>query len=1154
MVKTSPTARRTARAVASPAATSSADSGPAAAAPAKRAPVANLPAGALAATGPRIYNLFPLLLGPIAEWGRHLPRIAGMGFDWIYLNPIHYPGFSGSLYAVKDPWRLHDLFAGGDAAESDALVRGFCTRARDQGLRVMLDLVVNHTAKDALLVEQHPDWFRRDSDGSLFSPRAVDPDDPQRVTIWGDLAELDYDNPTARDGLIRTFADWIKHQVGLGVSGFRCDAAYQVPAGVWRALIEAARAVDPDCLFFAETLGCTPGQVQALSDAGFDYIFNSAKWWDFRSDWLIDQYEQFRTIAPSVAFPESHDTERLAAEVGERDRRHLAAALKMRYLFSAAISSGVMVPAGFEYGFTRKLDVVNTRPEDWRAEAEHPKLDLTGFIADVNAMKAAVPALNVEGPMIRLTGRQEPVLGLLRRDPVSGESALLLLNPDADRANGLDPSLLLSGADGMAFRDVTPGKAPLPLEPGIPVSLEPLELRIFRGQQAMARFEPTREQSLERLQALAGNRIAIEAVWPELDGGRFAPKRVVGDVLEVWADIFGDGHDRITAVIQTRVQSEEDCPWSETPMVFLSNDRWTGSVALTRNARWQYRIQAWRDLFGSWRADFIKKRDAGQDIGLELVEGRELVRISVDCAEGRGKATLSAHLDLIDAIPEGEQARLVEAMLSQTLADDMVRFGVRTNASQSQTFTLIVDRSAARFASWYELFPRSMSDDPTRHGTFDDVIAKLPYVRDLGFDVLYFPPIHPIGTSNRKGRNNSLTAGPDDPGSPYAIGAPEGGHDALHPALGSWEDFDRLVQAAREHGLELALDFAIQCSPDHPWIKEHPEWFDWRPDGTIKYAENPPKKYQDIVNVHFYRNAIPDLWFALRDVILFWAGKGVKIFRVDNPHTKPLPFWEWMIREVQDRHPDTIFLAEAFTRPKMMKRLAKLGFTQSYTYFTWRTGKQELTEYLTELTQDVPKEFFRPNFFVNTPDINPPHLHSENPAAFKIRAALATTLSSLWGMYSGFELCVGKPLPGKEEYLDSEKYELKAWDWNSPKNIKDYVRALNRMRRRHTALQRLTNLRFYNAYHDDVLYYGKLAPQGGEMVLCAVNLNPDRPAHHVSIEVPLWAFGLADDSAVEVEDLFSGGRWFWYGKWQQVTLDPAINPAAIWRIAAPTRG
>jgi starch synthase (maltosyl-transferring) len=417
----------------------------------------------------------------------------------------------------------------------------------------------------------------------------------------------------------------------------------------------------------------------------------------------------------------------------------------------------------------------------------------------------------------------------------------------------------------------------------------------------------------------------------------------------------------------------------------------------------------------------------------------------------------------------------------------------------------------------------------------------------MGFDVLYFPPIHPIGHTNRKGRNNSLVARPGDPGSPYAIGSEAGSHTALHPELGTLEDFRRLVGAAHCHGLEIALDFAIQCSPDHPWIKEHPEWFDWRPDGTIKFAENPPKKYEDIVNLHLYREALPAVWHALRDVVLFWIDQGVKIFRVDNPHTKPLPFWEWMIGEVRRHHPDTIFLAEAFTRPKMMKRLAKLGFTQSYSYFTWRTTKQELMDYLVELTSDEPKEYFRPNFFTNTPDINPFHLQTGGRPAFITRVTLAATLSSVYGIYSGFELCEAAAVPGKEEYLDSEKYEIRVWDWDRSGHIRDHIAKLNRIRRDNAALHELRNLRFYQAYNDQILLYGKMTAAKDNAILIAVNLDP----HHVQscdFEMPLWEFGLPDHATIGIEELLTESSFQWRGKVQHLRLDPRVNPCAIWRM------
>jgi starch synthase (maltosyl-transferring) len=461
---------------------------------------------------------------------------------------------------------------------------------------------------------------------------------------------------------------------------------------------------------------------------------------------------------------------------------------------------------------------------------------------------------------------------------------------------------------------------------------------------------------------------------------------------------------------------------------------------------------------------------------------------------------------------------------------------------------LEIERPQAAFGAWYELFPRSASNAPGRHGTFDDVIERLPALRDMGFDVLYLPPIHPIGTTNRKGKNNALDAGPDDPGSPYAIGSSEGGHHAIHPALGTIEDFRRLRDAAAGFGLELALDFAVQCSPDHPWLKEHPEWFNWRPDGSVRFAENPPKKYEDIVNVDFYAKGAASLWTALRDIVLFWVNEGVRIFRVDNPHTKPLPFWEWMIADVRGRHPDVLFLAEAFTRPKMMYRLAKAGFSQSYTYFTWRHAKRELIDYFVELTTSEAKEFFRPHLFVNTPDINPYFLQTSGRPGFLIRAALAATLSGLWGMYSGFELCEAAPLPGREEYLDSEKYQIRARRYDAPGNIVAEIAKLNRIRKNTPALQSHLGLRFYPAHNDMVILYGKPLPAGRDMVLVAVSLDPFH-AQEVTIEVPLWEWKLPDNGAVTVKDLMRDATSVWHGKLQRIRLDPNDSPFAIWRIA-----
>jgi starch synthase (maltosyl-transferring) len=1109
------------------------------------------------ATAPRIYNLFPPLIGSVSDWVGHLPRIAAMQFDWVYVNPFHYPGFSGSLYAVKDPYRLSDLARGLEAAgNDDALLRRFTREAEQDDLDIMMDLVINHSAKDSPLSQEHPEWYRRNIDGTLYSPRVADPVDPKKVTVWGDLAEFDYNSPGARAGLIEYWSRYVRHYAQLGFRGFRCDAAYQVPAEAWRPIIAAGRRAAPGLTFFAETLGCTPEQVSALAGAGFDYIFNSAKWWDFRASWLLEQYDRFRRLAPSIAFPESHDTERLAAQVGAEGHDRIEPWLKFQLLFSACFSAGMMMPVGFEYGFRRKLDVVHTRPTDW----EETGLDLTAFVAAVNRMKASVPALNTEGPQRRVTAPDNPIVGLLRLSGghavASDGCAITLMNPDAKQAHAIEigPLITETGGTFQTFTDVTPLTTPFAFEPGATIALEPLEIRVFRGDKEARAFghetaRPTAPAaaaaSQRALEELAVNRIAIEHVYPEIDAGRFAVKRVVGEVLEVWGDIFADGHDKLQARVKYKTLGQPQ--WTDAPMSFFDNDRWVGRFPLTENTDYLYAIEAWRDLFGSWRADLVKKRDAGQDLRLELAEGRILIEKAAIRAQGRDHEFLEALLAQASALDDRPED-LAALLLGEELHETVLRCAERTNLSRYPLeLRVIVDRQAAAFSAWYELFPRSQSATKARSGTFDDVIARLPYVRDMGFDVLYFPPIHPIGRTNRKGRNNSLLAGPSDPGSPYAIGSEDGGHTAIHPELGTLADFRRLVDAAHDNGLEIALDFAIQCSPDHPWIKEHPDWFDWRPDGTIKFAENPPKKYEDIVNLHLYREAFPAAWYALRDVVLFWVDQGVKIFRVDNPHTKPLPFWEWMIGEVRRRHPEVIFLAEAFTRPKMMKRLAKLGFTQSYTYFTWRNTKQELTAYLTELTQEEPKEYYRANFFTNTPDINPLFLQTGGRAAFVARATLAATLSSSYGIYSGFEICEAAPIPGKEEYLDSEKYEIKVRDWNRPGNIRVYLKRLNQIRRENPALHDFRNLRFYTADNDQILLYGKMTPAKDNAILIGVNLDPHNPQGG-DFEVPLWEFGLSDTASIGVEDLLSGATFQWHGKRQHFWLDPQATPCAIWRL------
>jgi starch synthase (maltosyl-transferring) len=644
----------------------------------------------------------------------------------------------------------------------------------------------------------------------------------------------------------------------------------------------------------------------------------------------------------------------------------------------------------------------------------------------------------------------------------------------------------------------------------------------------------------------ASRKIVIEDVYPELDCGRYAVKREVGDTLEVYADIFKEGHDAIAAAV--RVRTEAETQWREVRMRFVDNDRWGGTVPLTENTRYLFTVVAWTDVFGSWVSELRKKYNAGQDVSSELLEGAEIIAAAVSRAESEDRQRLESFLGELRS--DAGQAERVASALDPDLLELMERYPDLSDRTEyERVLPVQVDRVAARFAAWYELFPRSMSDDPARHGTFDDVIRKLPYVRDMGFDVLYFPPIHPIGLAHRKGKNNTLNAGPEQPGSPYAIGGEAGGHKAVHPELGTLDDFRRLVDAAREHGMELALDFAIQVSPDHPYAREHPDWFYIRPDGSIKYAENPPKKYQDIYPLNFYGATWQEQWEEWKSVILFWVEQGVKIFRVDNPHTKPVQFWEWMIREVQREHPDVIFLSEAFTRPKMMRALAKAGFTQSYTYFTWRNFKGELQEYLSELTQGPMKEYFRGNLFANTPDILPEFLQRGGPPAFRIRAILAATLSSVYGIYSGFELCENTPLgPGKEEYLDSEKYEIKAWDWDRPGNIRPLITALNRIRRENPAMQEYENLRFYHADSEHVLFYGKMTPDRSNVVFVAVNLDPFQ-AHDAVLHFPVGEFGMGHNDPWEAEEPLTGERHLWQGSAQRVRLEPSA-PGRIFRVRA----
>ena len=654
----------------------------------------------------------------------------------------------------------------------------------------------------------------------------------------------------------------------------------------------------------------------------------------------------------------------------------------------------------------------------------------------------------------------------------------------------------------------------------------------------------------------------IECVTPELDGGRYAVKRVAGDRVWVGADIFKEGHDLLAA--RAIYRGPDDTGWSATQLVFdFDNDRWFGSFVVDRIGMWRFSVEAWTDAFGTWRSELRKKVDAGRDVHVELLEGALLVRAAARRAKSppiRASLLQTARM-FEDRRDTSAESRIERAFDEDLLIQMNELYPPRDLTAYGREIAVNVDRPRARFASWYELFPRSQAPDG-RHGTFNDTAKRLPRLAELGYDVLYLPPIHPIGRTFRKGKNNSLTPEPDDVGSPWAIGNENGGHTAIEPALGTVEDFEAFVREASTHGIDIALDYALQCSPDHPWVKEHPDWFHIRPDGTIKYAENPPKKYQDIYPINFWCDDRQNLWNACRDIFLYWIDRGVKTFRVDNPHTKPLAFWEWVISEVQRDHPDTIFFAEAFTRPKRMKSLAKLGFTMSYTYFTWKNSVPELRDYFEELTSSPMVEYFRGNLFVNTPDILNEYLVHGGPAAFRIRLLLASTLLPLYGIYSGYELFENVPLrPGSEEYLDSEKYQIKPRDWEAPGNLNPMIQLVNRIRRENRALQLTDNLTFHTSENPRVLFYRKAATvrprewTGGRAsyytvpekllqtdsaerdLLVAVTVDP-RMVQETMVHVPLAELGIPQDASYVVHDLLTGAHYTWRGPRNYVRLDP----------------
>jgi starch synthase (maltosyl-transferring) len=641
----------------------------------------------------------------------------------------------------------------------------------------------------------------------------------------------------------------------------------------------------------------------------------------------------------------------------------------------------------------------------------------------------------------------------------------------------------------------------------------------------------------------ARRRVVIEHVEPEIDAGRFPIKRAAGDRVVVEADAFADGHDELACVLLHRAGRG---PWQEVAMQPLVNDRWRGEFRVGDPGRHTYTVEAWVDQFHTWVRDLVRRLEAGQDVTVDLQIGAALV------TEAAGRASPEDAAPLRDAARSMTGRRGEQMALSPRLAELMRRNPDRCHATRyERELQVTVDRERARFSTWYELFPRSAAAEPGRHGTFRDVQARLPYVAGMGFDVLYLTPIHPIGETFRKGRNNAVDCESGDVGSPWAIGAKEGGHKSVHPALGTLADFRQLVQAARRLGVDVALDIAFQASPDHPYVREHPEWFRQRPDGTIQYAENPPKKYQDIYPFDFECEDWRGLWEEMHSVFEFWVDQGVRIFRVDNPHTKPFAFWEWVIAEVRGRHPDVLFLSEAFTRPRVMERLAKVGFNQSYTYFAWRNEAWELREYLTELTRTEVAEYLRPNLWPNTQDILTEALQTGGRAATALRFVLAATLGASYGIFGPtFELAEVTPLrAGREEYLDSEKYQVRHWELDQPGSLRPLIAKVNRIRREHPALQQDRTLRFLQTDNEHLLAYAKTSDDGTDVIVVVVNLDP-RWKQSGWVEVPVQS--RAGHPPYAVEDLLNGGRFTWRSdSWNYVELDPRATPAHVLRVPRP---
>ena len=1063
---------------------------------------------------PRIYYVHPLQLNGIEAWQAVFRHASGLGFDTILSAPLFERSGHTSVFVTRDPDRIDPGFGLGESVKD--VLKTLTTAAAEHGLSLMLDLVIDRVA-------------RQDSgSASIVSDPRIGPDESCSTSI-----ELPPNDETYRH--LETWRQRLAVMTDAGVTGFRCLGIDRVPEEAWRSLISPARAHGNAIQFYAWTPGTDLNRRRALAGVGFDGCFSSLAWWNLEDSWLPEEHLLQRSLGHQIAFPEAPFAKRLAhgTESSEILQRRALRALKL----SAHLGGGLMVPMGFEYGASTPLDQMNGDGLGLAAFRDQSAYDISGEIRTINEKLQRDQDAFHRRPLTMIAGSSNtPAVAILQsdREDLRASQKVRVVIVNRDLRQSVAPPLKAINQVASSFLPLTD------LDGASESRLKPGEVRILEGRAS----EPIQSASPlpDLTAAAAAPRLAIEKITPAVDEGRFAVKRVVGDTIRVEADIFGDGHDPLSAALLWRAADQDE--WQEVRMQLFENDRWQAEFTPRRMGRHEYAVEAWRNPFAIFRYELTKKHDARLDLRLEIQEGINLIKATADQVDGDIKLQLKR---LIGELEDAPEARRIELLLDHATSELMTKADRRPFRIRSQVMPLDAERLGASFASWYSLFPRSQSGDPNRHGTFDDVIERLPGIREMGFDVVYFTPIHPIGETNRKGRNNSLKAAPGDPGSPYAIGSEDGGHDAIHPELGTFEDFRRLVAASHEQGMEVALDFAIQASPDHPWLKEHPGWFDWRPDGTIRYAENPPKKYEDIVNVDFYaKDAVPSLWQELRDVIQMWVDEGVKLFRVDNPHTKPFPFWEWLIADIRSRHPDVIFLSEAFTKPKVMYRLAKIGFSQSYTYFTWRNAKWELEQYMHEITTEEPKDFFRPHFFVNTHDINPDFLQNAPRSAYLIRAALASTLSGLWGIYNGFELCEGRPDAKRKEYADSEKYEIRAWDWDRPGNIKQEIGLLNRIRRENPALHSHLGLTLLPAQNDNVMFFEKASPGRENVLMIAISLDPHN-AQEADVEIPLWSWNLPDHAALSMEDLISGHKFTWTGKWQRLRLEPGL-PFSIWRV------